>query len=105
MLEVRCLMVRKYVPKKSARWPDKDKRMARAVELHAAGLSLRQIAERLVVSHQTVARDLARWDTERPNVTPLAVTSDCHKVPPMGRDVTPECDTPGAAVIQLRRSS
>jgi hypothetical protein len=97
-------MVRKYYPKRRP-WADKNKRMARVVELRGMGWSFRKIAERLVISHQTVARDLARWERERPNVTPLTVTSACHEVPPPGRDVTPGCDSPDADVIPLRRSS
>jgi hypothetical protein len=63
--------------------------MTRAVELHAEGLSLRKIAARLNVTHQTVANDLARWDRERANVTPMTVKNDRLKVPP---NLTPECD-------------
>lgn len=80
-----------------------DRRMARAAELRAEGLSLRQIAERLVCSYQTVARDLERWHAERPNVLPLshsAVTS----LPHGGDFVTAECDTSEPTnVIELRR--
>ena len=39
---------------------DKDRRMAVAVRLTAEGLSLREIAGRLTVSHMTITRDLAR---------------------------------------------
>lgn len=39
---------------------DKDRRMAVAVRLTAEGLSLREIADRLSVSHQTVAMDLRK---------------------------------------------
>lgn len=100
-------MVRKYVHKKSARLSVKarDERMTRAVELRGLDLSLREIAGRLAVSYQTVARDLARWERERPNVTPLAVTPDCHKVPPGRQEVTPSRDSSDAEVVQIRRSS
>jgi transposase len=57
--------VKKY-KRKHARNP--DKRMAAAVRLRAQGLSLRQIGEQLACSYQTVARDLNRWQRERPNV-------------------------------------
>lgn len=57
------------------RVPARDKRTARAAELRAEGLSLRQIADRLSCSHQTISNDLARWDAEHPptaaNVIPL----------------------------------
>lgn len=41
------------------RWGSKQRRMEAAARLRAEGLSLRQIAERLKVSKDTVARDLA----------------------------------------------
>jgi len=40
-------------------WGPKDRRRQTAVRLHAQGLSLRQIARQLKVSHMTVSRDLA----------------------------------------------
>lgn len=96
-------MARKYVPKKSARWPNKDKRMARAVELRALGWSLRKIAARLVVSEGTVRNDLQRWDRERPNVTPLR-NSGAQKCP-AGGEITHPDYAPGADIVPLRRSS
>lgn len=98
-------MARTYVPKKRRRLTPKqrDNRMRRAVELRTAGLSLRQIAERLAASHQTVANDLARWDRERSNVAPLTVKQDRQKLPPTGRNLTAEFD--GAEILPLRRSS
>jgi transposase len=48
-------MTRTY---KRKRWGSKDRRREAAVRLRAEGLSLREIAERLKVSHQTVKRDL-----------------------------------------------
>jgi transposase len=44
---------------KRKRWGSKERRMEAAVRLRAEGLSLREIAKRLKVSHQTVANDLA----------------------------------------------
>jgi len=44
---------------KRKRWGSKDRRIEAAVRLRAEGLSLREIAKRLKVSHQTVANDLA----------------------------------------------
>jgi transposase len=62
-------------PYRRRRVPARDKRADRAAELRAEGLSLRQIAERLSCSHQTISNDLARWDAEHPpiaaNVIPL----------------------------------
>lgn len=98
-------MVRKYVPQKSTARLDKDRRMRRVVELRAEGLSLRQIADRLVMSHQTVANDLARWDRESASVTALPVKSRRQELPPRGRKLTPGFDTPTADVVPLRRSS
>jgi transposase len=48
--------------KASVSWRDVDKRMRRAVELRKQGLSLRKIADHLVVTHTTVKRDLERWE-------------------------------------------
>lgn len=62
-------------PKKRTRKPGYvptgAERMARAVRLHADGLSLRQIAERLMCSEGTVRNDLKRWQREHPNAVPL----------------------------------
>ena len=43
-------------------WRDTDKRMRMAVKLRQQGLSLRKIADRLVVDKRTIQRDLARWE-------------------------------------------
>jgi hypothetical protein len=74
--------------------------MAAAVGLRAEGLSLRQIGDRLACSHQTVVRDLARWDQEHQNVVPLSHLPVTNS-PRGGEDVTPECDTQ-SNVIELR---
>ena len=42
-------------------------RQRKAAELRAQGLSLRQIAARLRVSHMTASRDLAAWDAAHPS--------------------------------------
>jgi len=55
-------VVRQYKRKRPRQWRDKDRRMALAVRMRAEGKSTRQIGEELAVSHQTVMRDLARWD-------------------------------------------
>lgn len=55
-------MVRQYKRKRPRQWRDKDKRMALAVRMRAEGKSTHQTAAALAVSHQTVMRDLARWD-------------------------------------------
>lgn len=77
-------------------------RRARAAELRAAGLSLRQIAAELRVSHQTVANDLARHDRDA-NVLPLS-TSAVNYGARSGRKLTGEVDSE-ATVTPLRRSS
>ncbi len=74
------------------------KRMAAAVRLRAQGLSLRQIADRLAVSHDTVWRDLAKWDTAHANVSEMPV----RKTPPGGENLTAESDSE-TNVINLRR--
>lgn len=84
-------MVRQYKRKGKTPWRNKDKRMAAAVRKRGEGKSLREIAEELAVSYETIRRDLARS-----NVVPLiprAVTSARHVLPPAGRDVTDECDS------------
>lgn len=68
-------------------------RRARAAALHAEGLSLRQIAARLRVSHETIRRDLT-------GLSHLPVT----KTAPRGGECDSGCDS-GAAVIPLRRTS
>lgn len=54
--------MRTYKRKRPRQWRDKDKRMALAVRMRAEGKSTHQTAAELAVSHQTVMRDLARWD-------------------------------------------
>jgi hypothetical protein len=54
--------VRTYKRKRPRQWRDKDKRMSLAARQRAEGKSTRRIAVELAVSHQTVMRDLARWD-------------------------------------------
>ena len=90
-------MVRQYKRKRNPRG-----RMLRAVGLRAEGKSLRQIAKELDVHHDTVSRDLKKYDAERAKVTRLsdhAVT----KMPPGGENPTAECDS-AASVIPLRRA-
>ena len=90
---------------------DRDRRMAVAVRLTTEGLSLRDVADRLSVSHMTVTRDLGRWERERTSM-PLAiiqlsrpaVTPVRNKNAPGGKEVTAECDS-GAEVIQFRRTA
>lgn len=85
---------------------DPAMRRARAAELRTEGLSLRAIAARLRVSHQTVAQDLARFDADRATVIPLRPsTSAVNYSPESGRKLTPEVDSGGATVTPLRRSS
>jgi IS30 family transposase len=71
--------------------------MAAAVRLRDEGLSLRQIAERLACSHDTVWRDLARWDAARSNVSDLPV----RKSPRRGQFLTAESDSEPANVVAI----
>jgi DNA invertase Pin-like site-specific DNA recombinase len=79
---------------------DPDKRMAAAVGLRDEGLSLRQTAERLACSYQTVARDLQRWEQANANVVPLS-HSAVTKSPHGGQFVTPECDSGGTNIVSM----
>lgn len=90
-------MVRHYKRKRNPRG-----RMLRAAELHAAGKSLRQIAKELEVHHDTVWRDLKKYDAERAKVTQLSDHA-VGKVPPGGENPTPQSDS-AASIIPLRRA-
>jgi hypothetical protein len=92
-------VVRHY--KRKPKRIDPDKRMIRAVELRAQGLSLRQIAERLLCTHPTVLADLRRWDCDHANVTPLAVNRDGKSVTPGATDLPPESTAEPANIISL----
>lgn len=46
-------------------WKDKRERRRRAAELKSEGMSVRQIAERLHVSHATIERDLTQFYNEQ----------------------------------------
>jgi hypothetical protein len=95
-------MVRKYVAKRRP-WRDKNRRMARVVELRAAGLSLRRIAAQLVVDEKTVRNDLARWERERPNVTQLR-NANAESRPTGGTSPHPDSASTGT-VTPIRRIS
>lgn len=57
--------MRNYKRKRPRQWRDKNKRMAAAVRLRTAGKSTHETGALLAVSHQTVMRDLARWDAQQ----------------------------------------
>ncbi len=89
-----------------------DERMAVAARYRAEGLTLRQSAERMLVSYGTVRRDLARWDQVKDQVPPriarlsVPVTQPRY-IGPLGDDagipdVTDPRNSP-ANVVQLRR--
>jgi len=77
-------------------------RMLRAVELRAKGKSLRQTADELGVHHDTVWRDLKKWDAERANVTQLSDRT-VGEVPPGGENPTAQSDSEPGKVVPLRR--
>ena len=77
-----------------------DRRMARAVELRAEGLSLRQIAERLSCSFSTVRNDLAQWEHEHANVVPLCKIA-VQNPPPGGQECTPEMHSEPSNVVSF----
>lgn len=86
---------------------DKGRRMAVAVRLTAEGLSLREVAARMSVSHQTVANDLARWERERADA-PLALirlSKPAVKNLPHGGEILAAQFDSSPAVIPLRRIS
>jgi transposase len=79
---------------KRKRWGSKDRRIEAAVRLRAEGLSLREIAKRLKVSHDTVWRDLAKADEMSEKVV--------RNFPPGGRNLTPDLTSePLSQVIML----
>lgn len=89
-----------------------DERMAVAARYRAEGLTLRQSAERMLVSYGTVRRDLARWDQVKgqmpARITRLSVpVTRTRYIGP--RDSSPDVpDVTGTRntapnVIQLRR--
>jgi hypothetical protein len=93
--------MRTYKPKQP-RYP--RGRMLRAVRLRGQGLSLRQSAAVLGVHHDTVWRDLRRWDkeaAERAKVTRLSDRA-VGKTPPGGGNQTAGSDSE-ATVTPLRR--
>jgi transposase len=91
-------VVRTYKRKRDPRG-----RMLRAVELRAQGKSLREIAASLGCHHDTVWRDLKKWDAENATVIQLS-DSTVGKMPPRGENPTPESDS-SATVIPLRKAT
>jgi transposase len=77
-----------------------DRRMARAAELRAEGLSQRQIAKRLSCDEKTIRNDLARWNRERPNVALLRNPS-AEKPPRRGKNSAPEIRSETGNVVPL----
>jgi transposase len=77
-------MVRQY--KRKPGRVDPAKRMARAAELRAEGLSLRQVGERLACDEKTVRNDLARWQRERSNVAPMVRKNTAENSPHRGEN-------------------
>jgi hypothetical protein len=76
-------------------------RMLRAAGMRAEGMSLRSIAKVLGVHHDTVWRDLRRWDDEAAKVTRLS-DRPVGKVPPAGGG-NPTAQSDSAEVLPLRR--
>jgi hypothetical protein len=78
-----------------------DRRMARAAELRAEGLSHYQIAERLLCDEKTVRNDLKRWAVQNANVTPLVRNSGAEKVPHGGEFSAPDSAPADPNIISL----
>lgn len=85
--------------------PERDRRMAAAVRLTAEGQSLREIAETLDVSYQTVANYLAQWETALPRlpIDIVALSKPSVKTNPIEAEVLTADFDSRAAVIPLRR--
>ena len=92
-------MVRHY--KRKPRRVNPDKRMTRAVELRAEGLSNYQIAERLLCSEGTIRNDLKRWATQSGNVTVMARKSGAQNVAPGATDYAPDYAPADQNIISL----
>jgi len=95
--------VRTY-KRKTSRRGSRDKRMATVARLHADGISNREIARLLAVSHTTVANDLSRWDRERPNVTPLVANPAGKSYPVRGVSCQPDLPSDSNVVPSVRRA-
>lgn len=96
-------MARSYVPKKSTARrtaAGRARRTARAVQLRAEGLSLRQIAELLVVDEKTVRNDLRRWEQQNAGVTQLRTSA--ADFCPRGGEIP---HAKSAPVVPIRRTS
>jgi len=92
-------VVRHYKPRPKRR--DPDKRMLRAAELRAEGLSLRQIAERLLCDEKTVRNDLKRWAALNANVTPMVRNSGAENIAPGAMNSAPDSAAGDPNVISL----
>ena len=79
-------------------------RMIRAAGMRGEGMSLRQIAAELGVSHDTAWRDLRRWDEENAKITNLS-DRGVRKTPPGGGNLTAPSDSESATVLPMRRTS
>jgi len=80
--------------------------MLRAAELHAEGKSTREIGRLLGCSHDTVWRDLRKWEAEQ-KVTALSGHA-VRKLPHGGENLTPRSDggvLDESTVISLRKTS
>lgn len=91
-------MVRHYKRKPGRVNP--AKRMARAAELRAEGLSRKQIAERLSCSIRTVFYDLKQWDALHSNVSPLC-KDPMQKLPPGGENCIADLHSDQPNIISL----
>jgi hypothetical protein len=90
---------------------ERDKRMAITAGYRAGGLTVREIAAQLAVSHTTVENDLARWGQVRDSVPP-EIARLSRPVGKSTRQTSPPDDAclPGevasvASVLPFRRSA
>ena len=91
--------MRNYKRKHASQWRDRDRRMTLAARMRGAGMSLREIARELAVGHQTVIRDLRRWD----EIGGANVVHFSGPSRPAGGNLDHPDGPPESAVTELRR--
>lgn len=86
-------------------WRDKDARANGAAKRRARGWSTRQIATDMFVSHQTVMRDLKRWDEKHANVVQIAGPNSTRQVRNGPVEMDQQCERDVTVLNDRRRTS